>query len=215
MRGEAGFTLLEILSAAALLAIILTILYSTASVQIRTIEQTRNQGDIDHMARVVMERMADDISSAYFSKEVGKEDRVEYLFAGTNGEREGIPEDSLRFTSLCNARYPKIFDTGDIGEIEYYVKEDLKTGEKILLCRHRPLLGDEFDTEGEIYELATNLKGLDFHYIDKEGETTEEWDTEHRPELPSMVRITLLFEDTETEPVSYSSAVFIPLSISR
>ena len=60
-----GFTLLEIIIAIAILAIVFSSLYAAYSSTLETTEQVESERDIEQAARLGLMRMADDLASVY------------------------------------------------------------------------------------------------------------------------------------------------------
>ena len=56
-----GFTLLEVLIAMSIFAVVLSMLYTVYTGTFRNIEETESQADLYQMARIVLERMTEDL----------------------------------------------------------------------------------------------------------------------------------------------------------
>ncbi len=67
IRGEnsPGFTLLEILIAMFIFAIVLSTIYTSYTGTFRILDETKEQTDIYRMARIALERMHEDLESVY------------------------------------------------------------------------------------------------------------------------------------------------------
>ena len=89
---ERGFTLIEIMVAMAITAVLLTILYQSFGATIRTTEIVDQETDIYRMARISLSIMTEELGSTYWS-----ENQTNTFFSGT--------KDSLRFTSLSANQY--------------------------------------------------------------------------------------------------------------
>ncbi|MGD2127457.1 MAG: type II secretion system protein, partial [Desulfobacteraceae bacterium] len=63
--GRKGFTLLEILLAMFIFAIVLSTLYTAYTGTFRNVDETESQADIYRMARIALERIVEDLESAY------------------------------------------------------------------------------------------------------------------------------------------------------
>ena len=65
---RSGFTLLEILIAIAILALVVSSLYGAYSGTMETTEMVESARDIDQAARLALMQMVDDFSSLYYKK---------------------------------------------------------------------------------------------------------------------------------------------------
>ncbi|MCO4764231.1 MAG: prepilin-type N-terminal cleavage/methylation domain-containing protein, partial [Myxococcales bacterium] len=72
-RGERGFTLMEIMIAAALLAMMGAILGTSISAVLGAITDNREMQDRYHAARVALGRMQREVAMAYLSKHQGEQ----------------------------------------------------------------------------------------------------------------------------------------------
>ena len=63
-----GFTLIEILIAVSILAVVLSTIFASYTGTFSIIEETESQADIYGMARIAMERIQEDLESAYASE---------------------------------------------------------------------------------------------------------------------------------------------------
>ena len=65
---KSGFTLLEILIAMALMATVLSIIYTAYLGTFRNMGETEANAEIYRMARISLERMGEDLESVYMSQ---------------------------------------------------------------------------------------------------------------------------------------------------
>ena len=104
-----GFTLIEVLLAMAILAVVMTVIYTSFSAAGRNVEQAETMRDETDLARTLISRISDDIANAYVNRNMnfsapitifdGKKEEVE------NGG-EQIRHDSINLTTLTNWRKP-------------------------------------------------------------------------------------------------------------
>lgn len=186
-----GFTLLEALIAAGLMAIMGAALATSLSRTVDTKEAVEAISGRYHVVRQAMSRMADEISMAYISlHRVNSELRVDTQF---KGER-----DVLHFTAYGHV--PRIADVkeSDQRELSFFVGQDERTGETSILRRVDTSIDDEMDEGGREQTLLPGVTDLEFQYWDSTTEDwKDEWDTEesaYAGRLPNRVKITFTAE---------------------
>ncbi len=106
-KNQRAFTLLEVLIAMSIFAVVLSMLYTAYTGTFRNIEETESQADLYQMARIVLERMTEDLESVYMvSQQKASDDEEETdqpaRFVGTMSEIEGRRLDTLRFASKAH-----------------------------------------------------------------------------------------------------------------
>ena len=161
-----GFTLLEVLLAMAILAVIMTVIYtsfSTASQSVQHAEAVRDETDL---ARTLIARLSQDIENAdcdhvavgYGAVFYGKKDEV---------ETEGVKRrhDSLAMTTLTNFPRPDSKET-ELLEADYYFKEKADSkGYSLMRREKRELSKDVPPLEGGVeYEITDQVAELRFRY---------------------------------------------------
>lgn len=184
-----GFSLIEILVAASLLAITGALLLTSLSSSIDAKEQVESTSGRFHLVRSAMSRMCDEISMAYLSNHHGlTEPRTE---TGFLGER-----DSLKFTGF--GYVPRVADEkkSDQRQLAYYLDNDPRTQAEALFRREQANLDDDFEQGGRALVLMPHVRELTFEYWDADKEEwAEKWDAqgaERMNKLPSRVRITVI-----------------------
>ncbi len=214
-----GFTLLELLVVFLILVVLLSILYSSFTGTFRTIEETGAQTDVYSMARIALNRISEDLESAYTCNDSDTEEDNLHTdgFLGEDGKTNGRSSDSLRFSSRAHINFAEDRETAGRARIAYYVKESDKE-ESFLLYRSDTA---EFEQGPEEREggllLCKGLHSVDFTYQDDNGETLDNWgskSTEYKDRLPVMVSIRLEFTNQSAleSPLKFSTAVTIPLA---
>lgn len=209
-----GFSLLELLVAASLLAIIGGMLVQSLSTSIDTKEAVEGTSNRFHLVRSAMSRMVDEISQAYLSTHVASmEARSE---TGFLGER-----DQLTFTGF--GYVPRVADEkkGDARQLAYYLDTDPKTQTQSLFRREQANLDDNFDEGGRPLVLLSDVRELTFEYWDASKEDwLEKWDTKgsdpaQASKLPVRVRIKLVAVMADDEPMTFmtQTKIWLPTPI--
>jgi len=201
-----GFTLLEVMIAAAILAVIVTILYGAFAGSIKSMEISSEGGDIYRRARIVLNRMTQEINCAYlpYKEEIPG---FQYAFIGEDRAEDDLPQDTLSFTT---AALPLNGPSHGLKEVGYYLVPDPETEEPSLLMREDTTPDDRIDEGGTSHLLAEGIWGVDFTYYDERGREWNRWDstsTVFLGKIPRSVRISLFFKDEREEPLSLTATV--------
>jgi prepilin-type N-terminal cleavage/methylation domain-containing protein len=98
-----GFTLLEVLIAVAIMAGIVTVIYTSFSTASRNVEQAETRRDQMDLARTLVSKLSNDITNAYYNPLM-----AETIFYGAKSAtvQEEQRYDSIRLTTLTNWRRP-------------------------------------------------------------------------------------------------------------
>jgi len=222
MRGKDGFTLMEILIAIFILAVVLSMLYAAYTGTFRNIDETASRADMYEMARIALDRMVEDLQCAYLSpskeEETSEEEQSSMTrFVGVLGETDGKRTDSLRFSSRAHLVFYAEDAELDQTEITYEVGESDEEGRFALFRSDTPALTilSEEETQGAV--LCEGLHALSLTYYDATGEAYDSWDSmedNFKEKLPARVSILLEFVnplDPET-PVRFFTSVALPMS---
>ena len=223
IEDERGFTLLEVLLAMTLFAIVVSVIYSSYSTTFTTAHHIEARIEINNKVRIAMERLVEDLESVYLGHD-----------GFIKGEREDVGEnrgDTLQFTSTAHLvlnkdQHPTGFTTiryrvaaGDDDLLQLYRSDD----------PYRPNRVNEVDEEAKSYLLCDGLKSVQFTYINQEDEEVEDWDSNEDDDMdddktkkvPKMIQFTLIFADSaESEDTKiFKTGVALPVlknvSVSR
>jgi len=187
-----GFTLLEVLLAMSILALIVTVIYSSFSTASRSVESAEIVRDETDLARTLIARMSQDIENADC-------DHVAYnaVFYGKKYEVEmdGVKRrhDSLAMTTLTNFPRPDSKET-ELLEADYYFKEKADgKGYSLMRREKRELIKDAPPLEGGVeYEITDQVAELRFRYSSNGSNWVDEWGTRTQCLKPAIVEMTLV-----------------------
>jgi general secretion pathway protein J len=187
-----GFTLLEVLMAMSILAVIVTVIYASFSTTGRNVEQAEARRDRTDLARTLIAKLSDDIANAYYNSSI----KETVLEAQPSTTTEGEPRfDSLALTTLTNWRKPDSKEM-DLWEVGYRFEDRLDGKGKVLIRREkRELNKDSTPLEGGTdYEVTDQITELRLRYFD--GSTwVDEWHSSSKQKLPRAVEILLTQAD--------------------
>ena len=215
-----GFTLLEILVAVAIFAAVGSILYSSYIGTFRTIEYAESQSEMYWMARITLERMMEDLESAYLPTGIrDMENEGDFSqatgFFGEDAEIDGRSADNIKFASWEHLVF-SAYERGGKAWIVYYVKESEEEEGFILYRSDTGEFNDQPDEGTGGLALCESLRSVDFTFYDENGESYDSWDSSVDPlknRLPAMVSIEIEFlnrSDPES-PIKFITSVALPL----
>lgn len=212
-RKNSGFTLLELMLAIAISAIVILTVNFAFFQSHKNIEAVRTQREAYETVRIVMDRMIKDLTCAYVPTEERQMTANEfsmYRFVGTNDDSDGVDKDTISFTTTTDIGFSKV--PGGVCEVDYYLKEmEDKKGVFSLMRREDPTPHSGITTAGNEMEIAEGVLGMNIVYIDNSNQEVNEWNLVQRLALPKQVKVTLTMEEGK-EKVSFSMAASLPLS---
>jgi len=190
-----GFTLLEVLISLGVLVVITSALYATYTGNLQAVEAVRDQEISFQTARVVLDLMERDLTSAVGAvQEEGKEPDERMGFVAESLEYEGLPTDRMQFTCNTHIAWSETSPRTDLCEVGYILEEDGETGKLTLYRRDQAMPDGDLEQGGETMVLSKDVTSLDLLFYDKEGQEFEEWDSrtgDKSGEFPLKVRIRL------------------------
>lgn len=192
-----GFTLIEVLVAMAILALMATVIYSSFAGMKRSKEGVERINDRYREGRLAMARMVRELQSAFISlhQPIPPVQPVQKtVFKGT----QGSPGDRIDFASFAHRRLVENARETDQEEVSYFAEPDERlSGVVNLVRRVSPRLDLYPDKGGKIEILASDIDLFDVEYLDAAtGQWTDRWDTTQATEqigrLPLQVRLVLV-----------------------
>ena len=209
IRPARGFTLIEVMIAIAITAVIGAMAAGVYQQIDHAASVTRDQSERYAGARLALTRLSRELSMAFISEHY---DRSRFRDRPTlfKGDR-----DRLLFTTMAHVRLVQDVKESDQAVVEYLVERDPVSGKDALFRREKARLDDEPDRGGRKDLVATQIKSLSLQYWDlKRKEWVREWSTrspEKLNELPSRVRVELevMLADGRTEKFTTQARVAI------
>lgn len=218
-RGDAGFTLMEVMLATLILGLVVSMVTLALSGSLRVIEGTREKGDLYFRAQVTLERISEDLESAFLSPD------TEFIGAATN--QDGSKQVVLQFASLGHVEFAVEENRPGLGLISYTLAPDReKEGQVVLLRSDRlflPFAGEEPPKPVD-FLLCDGLHRLSFVFYDAQGQEFDTWDTrvdedleqqENSRRLPAAVSCTLEFvlDPVEETYLSFATKFVLPVGL--
>ena len=215
----AGFTLLEILLAFLILAIVITAILGSFNAVFSTTDTLKNSGQYYEMAKNCLNRITLDLEGLFvlqpplYKKREFNDPPDLYRFVGGNSDVGGTGFADLRFTSSAHIPLENVGRTG-IAEIVYYVHA--KNDGQLVLKRADHLYPyPPFEEQSGDPVLCQDVKSLAFKYYNAEGEASEVWDSDSDQNgyaTPTAVGIQL---EIGSESKSYTFETTVHLAVSR
>ena len=207
-----GFTLIELLLAIFIFGIVISVVYGSYSSTFHLINSTDESMMVAGKARVVLERITDDLSSIV----VGNGG----FLSGLQQENPGGRGDNLTFVSAVHLGLTRDDDYAGYSVVQYSAEPDEKDNLlKLYRSGNRIVPGENIKkTEARKYLLCDGLQEVRFSYFNDEGIETDDWQYDSVKKesenngFPVMVTVVLRFaESIESEDVSvFTAAVALP-----
>ena len=206
-----GFTLIEILIAIFILAIVLSTVYAAYRGTFRIIDETERDGEIYEMARGTMLRLIKDLSAITPAGGTVK-------FVSRVSEMAGPNFMELAFISRSHLSWVENESPGTVAEIGYYVDQSGPEGSFRLM--RRDVSNMVVGTAGQPvpgFVICEGLYSVTYKFIDTLGQAHDTWDslagaTNERNKVPNLVSIELkLVNPRDKErPYRFVTKVFLP-----
>jgi general secretion pathway protein J len=215
-EAQAGFTLLEILLALAIMGMLTVTLASTFSQSSRIKRNVEAAQDRTHSARVALMRMTREIEMAFLSASENmaiQERRT--MFVATS--RPAV--DDIMFSWFGRQRLRMDAAEADTSMVRYYAAPDPNDPLVTNLMRRESKRLEQKSPEtlmGEAYILCPAVVSVKFSFYDFRSKNwREDWTTigsDGRQYLPTHVRIWLTIYDEKGREVVFSSAARIQMT---
>jgi len=210
MRTENGFTLIEILVALFIVALVVTLSYETFNGVLRSTRQVDELSELDQMVRVSMGTMVNELKSAYWRPPGDNADATPYVFIGQDNENAENPSDTIRFTMLSHARAKEGGSDPSVSILEYELIPVPQAETAVLMHTEETNYLSLSENTLERFELAEQVVGLNFRYYDGK-EWLDQWSALDRKKLPKAVEIEIIFKDSGGQKRQFITQTDIPL----
>jgi len=198
--GVRGFTLIEVLVAVSLLAIVLTAIYGIfGGVNSAKLRLDSDSGDY-HLARVIFDRFGRELHGAYYRSG----DQTTMFRGGVNAQNEP-------FLELTTTAVTLLSDTGSgISEVRYRLAPDQEadTGRQVLLRGERSRQSATAPVDDRMMRLAPNVATLSLRFYTG-GRWLEQWDA-RQSGLPQLVEVSLVVGQDEQRRIPFITTFEIP-----
>jgi general secretion pathway protein J len=175
---EDGFTLVEILLATALVAVIAAMVFGSLHLSTVAIDGARRAAAREQLVRSTLRIMSEELSTAV-SNPMGP-------MMGINSNQEGQPADTVAFNTLGQFRGGQSGQDSEMVRIVYTREND-----RLLRFIRRNIYGIT-DESLDQFELAKLVRGFNIRYYDSQANAwLDEWDGRTRTSPPTAILIEL------------------------
>ena len=199
-HSEQGFTLVEVLVAISILAILLTSVYGIFT----SVSLTRERLDADsaeyHRARVLFDRLGRELRGTYFQPR-----DPDLVFSGSS-----VDDDALELELSTTAVSPLSQTGSGIARVHYQLIEDQEAtdGGMVLMRSEHPVHEQTDEEAAGMMRLVPGVEALRLRFY-ANGLWQETWDGRISG-LPELVEIELRLRTGEKEPAHFISSFEVP-----
>ncbi len=210
-RTESGFTLIEVMTAVTILAILATVAFTIVFDSVRRSRAMDREVELNTEAATLMDLMTEDLRGA-FAKE-----GVAPWFLGEDAFNVDEPADRVSFLTTAVLAVSPELPAGAVGEVQYTIV-DRDGGSSLFLRREQIPAQTPYDEGGATFEITSRLRSLNIQYSDGE-DWFDQWDSQgaaghEAGKLPRQVRIELVLEEGDLN-VTARTAVAPVMAIGR
>jgi general secretion pathway protein J len=212
-----GFTLMEVLVATAILAVVVTAILASFNSVFSTTEALDESSDIYEMAKNCLKRMVFDLESIHIAQRpMYKPPELDqppdpYRIVATTKDIGGTGFAQIRFASKAHVRLEQSPREG-IAEIIYYVQSK-DEGHLVLKRADNLYPFPDFKEKGSDPVLSKYVKSLAFKFYDQEGSEYDVWDSdsdEFGYATPKVIAIRLELANKSASQ-TFETRVLLPL----
>jgi general secretion pathway protein J len=179
LKNKKGFTLIEILIAVSLTAILVTALYQTFFSVIKTGDIVEEGLDKYLEAGRFLDKFEQEVNAAYY-----KTTNPETIFAG---EKRRMASE-VSFTTFTHPILKEGMPASDLSAVRYFVDEE-KDGDIIYKEIWNPFIGKRFKIEA-----LKRVKGFDVSFFNGK-DWAFAWDSSLEKKLPEAIKVSISIEE--------------------
>ncbi len=178
MKAREGFTLLELLVALSITALVVSLVFFSIASWSRAQDRAQQVMEIQRAQALILNRLRQTISTSYVPFAPGREQLA--VFEGMDLTRPKEPFDALSFASLAHRTYRADAKESELEEMTFFTKPnpEREDGESCrrLYLREGGSIDENFEVEGgRVYLLSDQVSKFELFYLSGEGEFVPEW----------------------------------------
>jgi general secretion pathway protein J len=210
---DGGFTLLEILIALAILAIVLTALFKTFQSTLGAIAAVDEETEVYRMARISMDLIGTDLRSTYW-----REDEPRTGFSGIDQGDGETASDTLQFGALVNQTLPSGGEGVALASVAYRLEPALEEDAAAAAEPGAPtlfyLMRDAAGAAGaaERADVGERVVSFNLRYF-QDGAWHDSWDSAASKKIPEAVEVELVFQSAVGRDIPFKTIVEIPVGL--
>ncbi len=177
-RARSGMSLVEVMVAMTIFAVVASLLYSGFAQTARVKERVESQLEREHEIRSGLERMAQEMTTAYTSSQRNINEALRTMMTGFVAKEQGS-NTKVYFSSFSHRRLYRNAHESDQNELAYFVTADPDaSSEDVLARREQRRVDEDIEKGGQIQVLIRNVHGFEVQFFDPlTKEWTTNWDT--------------------------------------
>lgn len=182
---QAGFTLIEMLVAMALVGTIGAMVFASLVTTTRAVDAGREHAKKEQSVRRILRLMADELLMS--------RNPQHFPWVGVNGTQDGQPADTLAFLTLSSAVGLARSPESETVRVLY-----TREGDRLIRFSRRNVYGLTDESVDQI-ELANRVKAFNVRYFDMQARVwADEWATITK--IPKAVLLEITFQPPDAEP---------------
>ena len=187
-RARAGMTLIEIMAAMAILAIVASLLYSAFVQTSRNKQRIEAELDRYHEIYSAIDRIAQELSMAYTSAHRNPNAVLRTMITGFVAKESGS-NSRVDFTSFSHRRLYRNAHESDQNELSFFVANDPNDPtKKVLARREQRRVDDDFTKGGQSQILIEDIHKFELSFFDPlTSEWAPNWDTTQTAMQPNRL----------------------------
>jgi len=209
-----GFTLIEVLVAMSITAILVVSVYFSFSNILLGRSRLREIMNRERQIYYTLDMIRNDIKNSYLSMNKGVPEETHKTIFKSEPDS---PVSHLTMTTLNHVRMQADVKQCDQTEIEYF--GDRVGDDNVLFRRESPWVDDFPERGGNVHPVLTGFKEIKFEYWKPMSkEWSEEWNTESATNinsLPTKVKVTIIVEEGELGDTDKQIETVIKLKMTR
>lgn len=218
--GQNGFTLIEVLVAVTIVAMIFTLVFGTFFYMVDNAEEQEERAALYHRAAYILNDISRTVSSAClpFGGIYTDKNLKESVFLGKVEQTDDYEAASLS-TYTTNPFYGTQGEIQDTLHVSYQVvhSRDMNSinwiGDEnnplVLMCYVESLFSDSDDDDPKQPAWMLNIRSLNIEYSDDGSSWIADWDYEELGALPEAIRIELELGDSRGATYTFSTMAVI------
>lgn len=218
-ESQSGFTLLEIMVAIFIFAVIITTVFGSFRAVFSSTDALGGDASVFESARTCLERMTGDLNALviadyprYAQPEFNEPEDM-YRLVGDTSDVAGSTFGRLRFTSLAHLPLNQDPRQG-VCRIVYYVHEG-RNDQPVLRRADHLYPFPDFEESEDDPVLCDNIIALEFEYMDADGEIGDRWNSESADNDYATPRLVEIRLTVGTQDRSKTFSTRIPLHVFR
>jgi general secretion pathway protein J len=212
-----GLTLLEIMVAMAVLAMVSALVYGALDGMSQARSGITRLGERHHQGRAALSRIARELAGAFLSVHLPPTTVMQTARATGFVGTDGAAFDRVDFTAFAHQRIGRDAHESDQCEVGYFASRDPDARDKVDLVRREAPIDDKVDKGGVVQVLAEDIERFQVAYLDPlTNEWTETWDSLQPAgqlgRLPSQVKVIIEVRGgAGGRPIRFATRVTLPM----